>query len=415
MEFRNLSTINTGQLKALKPTRLRRLLETSTILSSTLDQQQIVEIVVKSAGDLTGSELAALFLVDHLSEKVELAATTGKNVLGDERETLVEKSVQEEILEKKRPIVLQNAHQDSLISPREKILEPSNINSLMAVPLLTKDSVIGVLQVTNKLEDELFTEQDIVLLQMLASHASSAIENVRLFQQTDLIAEFMHEFRTPLMALTTASEILGREDLIPFHQELLKMIQSETARLSRMAQDFLDLSRLESGRSQFDQEPVDLTAIAEDVVKLQSSQAEKREIEVSVEILGDLPSIIGDRDRLKQVLLNLTNNAIKYNRPGGRVKIRLYKNDQDVVVKVMDTGPGIAPDNLPHLFERFYRVRDNEGFSDGAGLGLSIAKRIVENHGGRIEVTSMLGAGSTFTCYLPVSNHADHNKGPDLG
>ena len=81
----------------------------------------------------------------------------------------------------------------------------------------------------------------------------------------------------------------------------------------------------------------------------------------------------------------------------------------------MDTGPGIAPDNLPHLFERFYRVRDDEGFSDGAGLGLSIAKRIVENHGGRIEVTSMLGAGSTFTCYLPVSNHADYNKGPDLG
>ena len=408
-EFRDQSPINTAQLKAIRPTRLRRLLETSTILSSTLDHHQIVEIVVGSAADLTDSELASLFLVDHSATIIELAASTIKSLPNDERERLLGKSVREWILENKQPIVQQDEGENSLTTTGEEFLDSPDAHSLLAVPLLTKDSVIGILQVINKLGDSIFTEQDSVLLQMLASHASSAIENVRLFQQTDLIADFMHEFKTPLMALTTASEIMAREDLDPFHQELLMMIQSETARLSRMAQDFLDLSRIESGRFQFEQEPVDLTKLAEDVVKLQRSQAEKKEIEVSIEVLGELPLIIGDCDRLKQVMLNLTNNAIKYNRQGGRVKIRLYEMDQEAVVKIMDTGPGIPPDSLPHLFERFYRERDDKGFSDGAGLGLAIAKRIMENHGGRIEVTSVLGGGSTFTCYFPVSNNADHN------
>jgi signal transduction histidine kinase len=222
----------------------------------------------------------------------------------------------------------------------------------------------------------------------------------------------MHEFKTPLMALTTASEILAREDLIPFHQELLMMIQSETARLSRMAQDFLDLSRLESGRLQFDQQPVDLKVVAEDVIKLQKAQADKKEISMSIESLGAVPMVFGDYDRLKQLLLNLTNNAIKYNRRGGIVKIRLLKLGQEVAIKVMDTGPGIAAENLPHLFERYYRVRDDEGFTEGAGLGLPIAKRIVENHGGRIEVTSTLGGGSTFTCYLPKYNRIENTLVP---
>ena len=408
-EFRDQSPINTAQLKAIRPTRLRRLLETSTILSSTLDHQQIVEIVVTSAADLTDSELASLFLVDHSATIIELAASTIKSLPNDERERLLGKSVREWILENKQPVVQQDAGENSLTTIGEEFLDSPDAHSLMAVPLLTKDSVIGILQVVNKLEDNIFTEQDSVLLQMLASHASSAIENVRLFQQTDLIADFMHEFKTPLMALTTASEIMAREDLDPFHQELLMMIQSETARLSRMAQDFLDLSRIESGRFQFVKEPVDLTELAEDVVKLQRSQAEKKEIEVSIEVLGELPLTIGDCDRLKQVMLNLTNNAIKYNRQGGRVKIRLYEMDQEAVVKIIDTGPGIPSDSLPHLFERFYRERDNEGFSDGAGLGLAIAKRIMENHGGRIEVTSVLGGGSTFTCYFPVTNNADQN------
>lgn len=413
MEFRDQPPINTAQLKAIRPSRLRRLLETSRTLSSTLDHNSIVEIVVTSASDLLDSELASLYLVDQLSDQIELAASTEKNLPDEETDSSLEESIQEWVLENKQPIVMQNVQQELLEYSELNIIDTTDADSLMAVPLLTKDSVIGFLQVIKKFGDGYFTEQDSVLLQMLASHAAAAVENVRLFQQTDLIAEFMHEFRTPLMALTTASEILGREDLIPFHQELLTMIQSETARLSRMAQDFLDLSRLESGRFKFDQEPVDLTKIANDIVKLQKPEADKRDIHLSIEVLGDYPHVIGDQDRLKQVLLNLTNNAIKYNQEGGRVKIRLYTVEKEAAIKVMDTGPGISAENIPHLFDRFYRVHDDEGFADGAGLGLPIAKRIIENHGGRIEVTSMIGGGSTFTCYLPLANNSETASTPE--
>jgi signal transduction histidine kinase len=412
IEFRDKSPINTAQLKAIRPTRLRRLLETSTNLSSTLDHNQLVEIVVTSASDLTESESASLYRVEQTLKKIELSASTAKNLSDAERKPSLDNSLYGWILGNKQPLVLQNVQEELLEYSEINTLDYSNADSLMAVPLLTKESVIGVLLVKNKLGDGGFTEQDSVLLQMLASHAAAALENVRLFQQTDLIADFMHEFKTPLMALTTASEILAREDLIPFHQELLMMIQSETARLSRMAQDFLDLSRLESGRLQFDQQPVDLTVVTEDVVKLQMAQADKKDIHISIEVLGDVPLVFGDYDRLKQLLLNLTNNAIKYNRRGGLVKIRLHNLGQEVAIKVMDTGPGIAAENVPHLFERFYRVRDDEGFTEGAGLGLPIAKRIVENHGGRIEVSSMLGGGSTFTCYLPLFNNIENTLVP---
>jgi two-component system sensor histidine kinase ResE len=106
---------------------------------------------------------------------------------------------------------------------------------------------------------------------------------------------------------------------------------------------------------------------------------------------------------MKQVLLNLTNNAIKYNKDNGLVTIELKALDGGVAIEVADTGPGIPPENLPHLFERFYRVPDAEGFTEGTGLGLTIAQRIVEEHGGRIEVKSVMGEGSSFYCYLPAA------------
>jgi len=240
------------------------------------------------------------------------------------------------------------------------------------------------------------------LLQVLASLAAVAIDNNRLLQQTDLIAEFMHELKTPLMALTAASELLARDLLDEKQIELNEMIQRETMRLSKMAQDFLDLTRLESGRAQIARQPVDLAEVIVDVVRLQEPQAATRDIVVSVHADENLPAISGDYDRLRQVFLNLTSNAIKYNEEGGQVTINLCLQEEEFLVEITDTGPGIAEKNLPHLFDRFYRIPDSEGFTKGTGLGLSIAARILQEHGGRIEVQSELGTGSTFRCYLPL-------------
>ena len=112
---------------------------------------------------------------------------------------------------------------------------------------------------------------------------------------------------------------------------------------------------------------------------------------VNVVVEGDLPAVLGDYDRLRQVFLNLTSNAIKYNHEHGQVTISVCLQNEEVIVEIADTGPGIAEENLPHLFDRFYRIPDSEGFTKGTGLGLSIAARILQEHGGRIELESALG------------------------
>ena len=388
------------QLKAISPEHLQRLLEISTTLSSTLDLNQLLDRVIDTVTDLTDTEYATILLLDQATGKLHIAATNGTS-LARESYVPMEGSVAGWIVRKGQPLILDDAQRDGrdyvdVGSPAQFV-----IRNMLGVPLVTKDRVIGALEAINKRDKATYSQQDIALLQALASQASVAIENARLFQQTDLIAEFMHEVKTPLMALTAASELLSREQLQDKQQDLIEMIQHETLRLTKMAQDFLDLARLESGRVQIAREPVDLSRLVRDVVRLQEPQAAARGITITSNVTETAPVITGDYDRLKQVLINLTNNAIKYNLDQGRVSIDVVDNDNEVMIAVADTGPGIAEENLVHLFERFYRIPDGEGFTEGTGLGLSISAKILQEHGGRIEVDSGRGQGSIFRCYLP--------------
>lgn len=392
--------IHTGQLRSIDPSRLRRLLEASTDIGSYLEQTQILKVVVRAASDLTDTERAYIYLIEASFTEMYLAASTADPLVEEQAAIPLDGTVVGWIAENRAPLIL---HDSVSLNEFQPIQFESDVtaNDLMAVPLMYNDRVIGVIEVLNKYGNETFSDQDEALLEILASQATIALENARLFQQSDLIAEFMHELKTPLMALTAASEIMAREGLPPFQLELLTMIQSETERLSRMAQDFLDLARLEFGRSSDSRRPVDMAALVEDVAILQKPEATLRNISIICEAKEGLPLVMGDHDQLKQVILNLTNNAIKYNKVGGSIDIRLYKDPQYVVVEIADTGRGIAPEYMPHLFERFFRVKDDAGRTEGTGLGLPIAKRILENHGGKIEVESVLNQGTTFRCYLP--------------
>jgi signal transduction histidine kinase len=174
-----------------------------------------------------------------------------------------------------------------------------------------------------------------------------------------------------------------------------------------MTKDFLDFSRLESGRMRLAREVVALQQIIEEVISISQAQAAARRIEISSQMAPNLPTgasttaVIGDADRLKQVLLNLVSNATKYNVENGRITINAIYQDDEVQISIADTGPGIAPEDMEHLFERFYRIPGSES-AEGSGLGLSVAQKIVEEHNGRIEVTSTLGEGTTFAIFLPV-------------
>jgi signal transduction histidine kinase len=168
-----------------------------------------------------------------------------------------------------------------------------------------------------------------------------------------------------------------------------------------MTTDFLELSRLETGRTRFYREPVHLGGLIEECLQVVRAQAAEEGITLDVNIDRSIVPVQGDRNRLKQVLLNLMTNAIKYNRPGGKVILRLKQKKESLLLSIEDTGRGIPEESLPHVFDRFYRVPYQERDAPGTGLGLAIAKRIVESHGGTISVESQLERGSTFFLRLP--------------
>jgi signal transduction histidine kinase len=368
---------------------------------STPDGELLLDKIVKAAAELTHSDWSTFLLHDPATSTLYFAP--GAKMAGDDRSEIpIEGSAAGWILRNGRPLLLGGAAQDHADYVEMRKLGEHPTRDLAGVPLSNMGRIVGALEVGKTRKGVGYSHQDIERLEFLASLAAMAIDNSRLLQQTDMLAEFMHELKTPLMALTAASELLARDLLGKKQLELIEMIQRETMRLSKMAQDFLDLTRLESGRAQITREPVNLTEVIQDVVRLQEPQAATRDISIEVVVDRDVPAIMGDYDRLRQVFLNLTSNAIKYNIEHGQVTINVCLENEDVVVEIADTGPGIAKENLPHLFDRFYRIPDSEGFTIGTGLGLSIASRILQEHGGRIELKSALGKGSSFRCHLPL-------------
>jgi signal transduction histidine kinase len=269
------------------------------------------------------------------------------------------------------------------------------------VPLRTKDKTIGVIEAVDKLEGT-FSEQDKHVLEALAAQAAIAIENTRLFKQSDIVAEMVHELRTPLSALSAAVHLLQRPELENEQRSKIRhTLFNEVQRLNELTTNFLELSRLESGRVRFEREPVLLEGLVRECIEIMRLQADSVEVNLETDIDRTQSPLMGDRNQLKRLLLNLITNAIKYNQKEGWVRISLQRKDNDAFLVVSDNGKGIPAKSIPNLFNRFYRVPDQEGLISGTGLGLAIAKRIALNHGGTIEVHSTVGEGTTFKVILP--------------
>jgi len=296
---------------------------------------------------------------------------------------------------------ISNAHEDDRFYQNVEQVTRFTTQSMLAIPLITKDKIVGVLEAINKCEGD-FTDDDEDLLLTLGTQAAVAIENTRLFQQSDLVAEFVHELRTPLASIGTSTYLLLRPEISQEQRDsMVKGIQSETLRLSSLASSFLDLARLESGRVQFHMDKFELAPLLEECRLIMQGKADESSIALKVEIPADFPPVEGDRDKVKQLVINLVSNAIKYNCPKGSVTVSAGIGKKEWTLCVADTGMGIPENALPHLFEKFFRVRASEGKVAGTGLGLSICKQIVSGHGGSIEVKSKLGAGTTFAVHFP--------------
>lgn len=221
----------------------------------------------------------------------------------------------------------------------------------------------------------------------------------------NFIQNVSHELKTPLTVIQGhASKMSESADDSEGWQASLRIISDEARRLTQLVDNLLTLARLESPSFTLDRAPMSMGALLEDCVLQLSDLAEKRGIELSLTAPGGLPRIRGDYARLKQVVLNLLDNGLKFTSSGGTVSVQLTddKDRRELVCTIEDSGEGIPAEDLPHIFERLYRVRRATGRPvEGSGLGLTLAKQIVEAHGGEIAVESELGEGSSFRFSLP--------------
>ncbi|HUV90915.1 MAG TPA: GAF domain-containing sensor histidine kinase [Anaerolineae bacterium] len=382
--------------------RLERLIEVSRALNSTLSLRPLLHDIVVAAQELTDTEACSIMLVDRNSGLLYFEEAT--NLTGIRSIVVpMEGSVAGWVVKTGEPVVIADARSD----PRfyRKVDEQSTFvtQSILAVPMIARGNVIGVLEAINKRNGVAFTDEDVELLAVVGDQAAVAVQNALLFQQSDLIAEIVHEMRTPLTSIIAYAELIQRSET-PMEQrsQFADIIRREAERINEVTKNFLELARLESGRASLARDPVYLTTVIHMAVNVMRPQADAKPVRILVDVPPTLPPVMGDAQRLHQALLNLLSNAVKYSRPGDSITVNANCEGNRLAVSVADTGPGIPAEALPRLFERFYRVPGAERQALGTGLGLSITRQIIEVHGGEIHAASEEGRGTIFTFTLPA-------------
>jgi signal transduction histidine kinase len=243
------------------------------------------------------------------------------------------------------------------------------------------------------------------------NNMSAELESLERLRR-ELVANVSHELKTPISAVRAHLENLldGVERPDP---ETLQVMLSQTERLGRLIDQLLDLSRIESGELRLNRAPIPLHPLVREVLSEIEMARADRGVRVADAVPDDLPPVLVDPERVHQVLFNLLDNAVRYTPPGGEVTVAAHRGNRGCEVAVSDTGPGIAPEHLPRLFERFYRADAARSRGDGGtGIGLAIARSVVEAHGGHIRAESRLGHGSVFTFDLPVADAAETRRVP---
>jgi len=301
--------------------------------------------------------------------------------------------------------------------PEEKVLTAIGLNSRVAAPLLLGERPIGMLAILRRKTDA-FDEDEIELAALLGRLLASGVQNIRAYEseratvaelrrlsalRADFVSLVSHELRSPMAAVIGAARTLEERwrELTPDQRTaFLALIADETNRLATLIGDVLDTSRIEAGTFSYRFGTVDVAELVGDTVAGFSLHQE--EVTVVTRAERQLPTVRGDRERLRQVLQNLLENAVKYSRIGDEIDVRAWSENGRVHVAVADSGPGIPREHHELIFERFGRANVGLG-KPGTGLGLFIARSIAEAHGGQLTVESTPGQGATFTLELPVS------------
>ena len=385
-------------------------------LGSSLELEQAFGAFIRELRGLVPFDRTTIVLVD--DGRAEVIATAGagaEDVFPPGTVRKVEGSVLEEVLEGRT--VVRSDMQDPAY-PEEEALLVLGLRSRLAAPLLLGARPIGMLSI-QRAEPNAFSQDEIELSSLLGRLVATAVQNIRAYEaeratveelrrlsalRADFVSLVSHELRSPMAAVVGAARTLQERwrELSPEHREsFLELIGGETSRLATLIADVLDTSRIEAGTFSYAFTDVDLAELVEESVAAASMAQD--EVRVRAAVHRPMPSVRGDRERLRQVLSNLIENAVKYSRTGEEVEVAAASENGAVRVAVSDSGPGIPREHQKLIFEKFGRAKVAGKAKPGTGLGLFIARSIAEAHGGSLDVRSVPRHGATFTLSLPIS------------
>ncbi|WP_375765037.1 PAS domain-containing sensor histidine kinase [Archangium gephyra] len=391
-------------------------------LSSSLDAERTVasvaRLAVESLADWCvvllseGEHVRRLEVAHHHPGQQELARALREFRIGMNQPFLAR-----EVLVRREPLLMPLVNPEVLesMAPGSEylsLLRRLEPRSLMGVPLVSGERLLGALVFISTRPGRSYGPADVEFAKGLARLASLAMENARLYQSAqratkardEVLGIVAHDLRSPLNSISLWTQVverqiqkLGPPDLQARSQESLGSISSGCRRMSRLIQDLLDVTRLEAGQLSLNASPQTPASLLREAID--SAGPEAAGLQLHLEDPEAAPPVLADRDRLLQVFSNLLGNALKFTPAGGEIRVGARVEGDQVRFHVRDTGPGIPPESLAHLFDRFWQA--NRTDRRGAGLGLSIAKGIVEAHGGTIRVESEPGRGSTFSFTVP--------------
>jgi signal transduction histidine kinase len=385
-------------------------------LASSLELDAAFGAFIRELRGFVPFERAAIVLVDEGTATTIAAAGRGADeIFPPGSEGPLVGSVLEQVLDGQ--IVVRRDLEDREF-PEDELLLGLGLRSEVVAPLLLGARTIGMLSISRPTPDA-FSEDETELVALLGRLVATAVQNIRSYEaerrrveelarlsalRADFVSLVSHELRSPMAAVIGASRTLQeRWSVLSAEQRdsFLALIAGETTRLADLVADVLDTSRLEAGTFSYRFEDVDVAGLVRDAVE--SAMLGQQEVPVVAAVTGTLPAIRADRARLRQVLVNLIDNAVKYSPEGGEVEVRALAADGGVRVSVRDAGPGIPREHQERIFEKFGRLEIPGSSKPGTGLGLFIARSIAEAHGGALEVSPLPREGATFVLTLPAA------------
>ncbi len=344
----------------------------------------------KLVGDISTEKTKLQTVLANMADGVIMADVEGKIVLANQATERLFGFREKDAINKPLIEVVHDHEADEIL---KLCLRTSQMQTVQFESVTSKRFIRAIVipLIEDRLTGALLLFQDLTELRSLQT------------MRRELVGNISHELRTPIAGIKAMVETLrdGAIDDKEAAMDFLTRIDSEVDRLTQMVSELTELSRIETGRAELKISPVNLNLLVEEVVAQLNPLAQRQQVTITTNLATGLPIVRADNDRIRQTLTNLVHNAIKFNHLGGEVTVSTRTDRESVTVSVCDTGIGISKEDLPHVFERFYKA-DKARPRGGSGLGLAIAKHVVEAHSGNIWVESEGGKGSTFSFSLPL-------------